>query len=374
MRLAALLVVPLATAAALLAWSVTPAHREAAPGGLSYLPARESWTLSGPQAATRRRDAIRRAYLRLPEPIAHAADWLPDDAHATVECRFLARPAEGTSAKFDCALPGGDVIKVKYGRNPEIHAETAASRLLARLGYATDRVAVVDRVRCYGCPRFPFATMQMLQFVGRDSLLEPHGYHDGYSEFAMVSVEHRFPAPAIETDAVKGWGWFELKDSGAARAELDALRLLAVFLAHWDNKSENQRLVCLDREPPTDEGACRNALLMIQDLGSTFGPAKVNLGTWTTAPVWRDSRTCLVSMRDLPFHGGTFPDVHISEAGRRQLLAGLDALSAADIRHIFDEAGFPFFQSTTDDRRDLDAWTSAFERRVDAIRRAGPCP
>ena len=79
-------------------------------------------------------------------------------------------------------------------------------------------------------------------------------------------------------------------------------------------------------------------------------------------------------MRDMPFHGGTFPDVHISEAGRRQLLAGLDTLSPDDIRHLFDEAGFPIFQSTTDDNRDLDAWTSAFQSRVDAIRSAGPCP
>ena len=33
------------------------------------------------------------------------------------------------------------------------------------------------------------------------------------------------------------------------RADLDALRLLARVLAHWDNKSENQRLVCLDGPP-----------------------------------------------------------------------------------------------------------------------------
>jgi len=374
MRLGALIVVPLAIAAALTAWSVTAAHRGTAPGGFSDSSARESRTLTGPHATSRRRDAIRRAHLRLEEPILSAADAFPDDAHATVECRFLTRPAEGTSAKFDCILASGNVIKVKYGRNPEIHAETAATRLLARLGYATDRMAIVDRVRCYGCPRFPFATMQLLQFVGLDSLLEPHGYDAGYTEFALVSIEHRFPAPAIETDTMKGWGWFELKDSGADRAEVDALRLLAVFLAHWDNKSENQRLVCLDRQLRTTDDVCRNPLLMVQDLGSTFGPAKVNLGTWTTLPLWRDARSCLVSMRDLPFHGGTFPDAHISEAGRRQLLTGLDALSTGEIRHLFDGAGFPIFQSTTDDNRDLDAWTSAFQSRVDAIRAAGPCP
>ena len=29
----------------------------------------------------------------------------------------------------------------------------------------------------------------------------------------------------------------------APRAEVDAFRILAAFLAHWDNKSQNQRLV-----------------------------------------------------------------------------------------------------------------------------------
>ena len=37
---------------------------------------------------------------------------------------------------------------------------------------------------------------------------------------------------------------------GAPRAHVDALRLLAVFLAHWDNKAENQRLVCLSETWP----------------------------------------------------------------------------------------------------------------------------
>jgi hypothetical protein len=30
---------------------------------------------------------------------------------------------------------------------------------------------------------------------------------------------------------------------GATRAELDALRLTAILLGHWDNKASNQRLV-----------------------------------------------------------------------------------------------------------------------------------
>ena len=56
----------------------------------------------------------------------------------------------------------------------------------------------------------------------------------------------------------QGWAWWELKDVNAPRVDLDALRLLAVFLAHWDNKADNQRLVCM--EAVRDECARRAAI------------------------------------------------------------------------------------------------------------------
>ena len=59
-------------------------------------------------------------------------------------------------------LDGGEVVKVKYNRNPEIQAEVAATRLVSRLGFGADRVEIVPRLRCYGCPRFPFLTMRLL--------------------------------------------------------------------------------------------------------------------------------------------------------------------------------------------------------------------
>src|SRR5206468_4506725 len=59
-----------------------------------------------------------------------------------------------------------------------------------------------------------------------------------------------------DLDGEPGWAWWELKDSEAPRADLDALRLLAVFLAHWDNKAGNQRLVCLDPAPRVPDQPC----------------------------------------------------------------------------------------------------------------------
>lgn len=336
------------------------------------------WQLSGPEAANRRAALLQRAEWRLsPADTALLTNGIPpleSFASSIRNCRFVNEPPSGTTAKFNCVLDGGAVIKVKYGRNPEIQGEVAGTRLLRALGFPADDVAIVPRLRCYGCPRDPFVTVVASGWTYTRDLLGPAGFDNGYTDFEWVSIERRFPAPAIETDTTKGWAFWEVRNSTINRADLDELRLLAIFLAHWDNKSENQRLVCLDGPAPTPAPDCVRPLAMIQDLGATFGPTKVNIGSWSTVPVWADRETCRVSMRALPWHGGTFPDVLISEAGRRQLADGLQALSDDQLRDLFRTARFPEFQTATDDARDLEQWVGVFKSRVSQIAEGGPCP
>jgi len=265
---------------------------------------------------------------------------------------------------------------VKYGRNPEIHAEAAATRLVRALGFAADAVSIVPRLRCYGCPRLPFESAVLLSAIGFREQPGIYGQQTGYTDFDWVSVERQFPAPPIATEESEGWAWWELKSSFAPRADLDALRLLAAFLGHWDNKAENQRLVCLDFQTASDvvNQGCQKPLAMMQDLGATFGPPKVNLANWRQMPIWDDPRACRLSMRLLPYHGGTFSKVAISEEGRAQLARQLTALRETDIRTLFADARFPQFYSATPDDRDLAAWVDAFRTRVDQIVKAGPCP
>jgi hypothetical protein len=113
---------------------------------------------------------------------------------------------------------------------------------------------------------------------------------------------------------------------------------------------------------------------MLQDLGATFGPAKANLTRWRSMPVWEDRAACTVSMKALPYHGGTFPDAQITEAARLRVAGQLDAFAEADIAGLFAAARFPQHYSGTDDDRDLAAWVAAFRGRVEQIRAAGPCP
>jgi hypothetical protein len=378
-----------------LTWIADVNARGLPPGGDFEPREWQVWTFAGPDAETLRRDTFRRAVFdldsaadaaHLDAPVsagfrreaqrpAPAESGFSRNDHAAGDalptCRFLPSPPSGTSAKFDCVFDGGDVVKVKYGRNPEINAEVAASRLLTMLGYPADRMTIVPRLRCYGCPRFPFLATSLSHILSLPLL--PDSADEGYTDFEWVSVEHKFPAPAIETDSRKGWAWWELEHSGAPRADVDALRLTAIFLAHWDNKDENQRLVCLDGPPPAVNAPCARPLALIQDVGATFGPSKVNLARWRTMPVWKDRHTCTVSMRAFPFEGASFPDARITEAGRARLANRLAALDDETIARLFREARFPQFQAGTDDAGDLAAWTEAFRHRAGQILTAR-CP
>ena len=123
-------------------WLLAAESRGPLPAG-DFAPRKaHAWTLTGTDAAAVRRDALRRASVRVPDglglDLATRNDSRSNAEVAT--CRFLRAAPTGTSAKFDCVLDGGDVVKVKYSRNPEIHAEVAATRLVSALGFAADHV------------------------------------------------------------------------------------------------------------------------------------------------------------------------------------------------------------------------------------------
>jgi hypothetical protein len=188
-----------------------------------------------------------------------------------------------------------------------------------------------------------------------------------YADFEWPAVERHFEGTTIETADDEGWAWFDLDRIdpvvGAARAEVDALRLAAMLVAHWDNKAANQRLVCA---VPLDPGTlnCPQPVAIIHDLGATFGPKRTNLSRWAATPVWTDASRCRVSMRQLPYGGGTFPDAEIGEAGRALLLRQLRTLESRQILELFAGARFVNPQR----------WSDVFQDKVRQIASAGPCP
>ena len=324
-----------------------------------------------------RDDALARAKVWRPPatPIAEA-DLLNDGpnpftASDRIECRYQLKVTGGVTPKFHCDLGDGRVIKVKYGQfNPEPRTERAASKLLSALGFGADRMYAVKLVRCNGCPPYPHPRWRFLnRLFGRPSRRV---------DFEDVAVEDPMPGRPIEAGDKEGWAWYEMDNvdasrGGATRAELDALRLIAVFLAAWDNKAANQALVCLPGGDRPD-GGCDTPFAYLHDVGSTFGPKGLDLEAWRATPIWANASTCQVSMKSLPFHGATFRDTAISEGGRRFLADKLKQLRPEQVRDLFTGAGFTEYARSSSAGRDVVHWAAAFEDKVRQIADRPPCP
>ena len=266
----------------------------------------------------------------------------------------------GNSPKFTCLIPPDDEVKVKFGReNGEVYAEVAATRLFWALGFPVDRMYPV-RVLCAGCP------------AGQETKRENGS---GAVVFDPSSIERKLKGSSIETQPDSGWAWGELDKvdeaaGGAPRAQRDALKLLAVFVQHTDNKSAQQRLLCVDEKAGGEHGGCEHPVMMVNDLGQTFGRSNlfnrdqigsVNLEKWSGSHVWSDAKLCIGDLA--PSQTGSLDNPQISEAGRKFLSDLLMQLSDAQLRAMFDVARFA--ERKEGDRRTptVDEWIDAFKKK-----------
>jgi hypothetical protein len=280
---------------------------------------------------------------------------------ATVECNYVDKRLAGGSPKFACAIGSNDEVKVKFGgENGEVYGEVLATRLMWALGFGADRMYPVN-VICRGCPR---------ELGGIERPGDVYRFDPAVIERPMRGAEWR-------PDGQQGWSWNELnvvspRLDGAPRAHRDALKLLAVFLQHTDNKPEQQRILCLDQPESHASGSCRRPFLMISDVGLTFGRANrtntneagsVNLNAWRRTPVWKDDSGC---QGNLPKSlTGTLDDPVISEEGRRFLANLLLQLSDRQIRDLFETARVELRLRSPGDGSSgfatVDEWVEAFE-------------
>jgi hypothetical protein len=289
----------------------------------------------------------------------------PDDVRGfglgeIVPCRYEPKTLGGNSPKFSCATDAGDSLKVKFGgTNGEVFAEVAATRLLWALGFGADRLYPA-RVLCTGCPR----GMPGIEADEGRLLVVP------------AAIERKFPAPEIR-GFEGGWAWPQLdavseKAGGAPRAHRDALKLLAVFLQHTDSKPQQQRIVCLDREPADDW--CGRPFMLLNDVGLTFGRASrtnanavssANLEAWSQTPVWRFSSGCVGNLPKS--FTGTLENPVIGEAGRAFLAQRLEALSDEQLRTLFTVARFDLRPADPvhvgSPAATVDAWVTAFKAK-----------
>ena len=320
--------------------------------------------------------------------------------NGTIECQYLDKKMGGATPKFACVIPPNDELKVKYGKdNGEVYAEVAAARLFWALGFGAERMYPVQVV-CTGCP----------PSIRTDT--------------KFSSVQRKLPGTDIETAQSVGWAWPELDlvdpaAGGAPRAQRDALKLLATLIQHTDSKPEQQRFVCLPKhtdaevetkaeekkeqkeekkeehkqqkkkekkaqrlgtaatELNTAEDACAHPLMMVHDLGQTFGHANVfnrssvgsvNLKEWARAPVWQEAASCVAYLPKSS--SGTLENPRISEEGRQFLANLLVQLTDAQLHDLFEGARFPDRWDAAKDPQNaatVDQWVDVFKKKREAV-------
>jgi hypothetical protein len=321
-----------------------------------------------------RRDMIRRSQVWAPTDIPAVDIKAGPQAegayapHETVTCDKTDEEGSGLSPKFYCEVSEGDEVKVKYGvSNGEVYAEVVATRLLWALGFAVDRMYPV-RVVCRGCSTDPF----------KDPVPAPSPV-----TFDPVSLERKLPGKAMESKPDSGWKWPELdlvdeSAGGAPLAHRDALKLLAVLIKHTDSKAAQQRLLCPKGSEDEARGTCAKPVMMINDLGLTFGKpnltnsnskGSLNFENWSTSGIWRDPEQCVANLKKS--FTGTLKNPRISEAGRRFLADLLVQLSDEQIHDLFEVAQVQRRQpkpgQSWPEPAPVAQWVQAFKRKRNEI-------
>jgi hypothetical protein len=331
-----------------------------------------------------RLDVIHRAQVWTPTDVA-AFDFKVGEGEfapwGTVTCDHTEKKYNGKTPKFGCAVTPGDVVKIKYGdESNEVFAGVAATRLLRALGFGVDTLYPVS-VDCRGCPA---------ELKGA-----PAG--PNVSHFGVAALERKMKGKDVVSEGKEGWVWSELDlvdpaAGGAPRAQRDALKLMAVFLQHSDNKTEQQRLLCLpgtaapaaaDTAPGTTPAGtpapCERPFMLVHDLGNTFGEANkfnrasisgVNLEKWSATPIWEDAGQCVGNLKKS--FTGNLSHPRISEEGRKFLADLLVQLSDQQLRDLFTVAHFAqgpermrVKTGTADDT--VASWVAAFKKKRDEI-------
>jgi hypothetical protein len=207
---------------------------------------------------------------------------VPFDSEVTCTFEEPKEKPTGVNPKFNCRNEQGEILRVKYG-SPEVYSEVAATRLFWALGFYADEMYPV-RLKCLGCPPTP---------------ADPKPGDERATRIIEDAViERTFPGIVLETKSDEGVNWKEFeeideKEGGASRRDRDALKLLATFVQDADTKPENQRLACYQQDFRNAGGSgepfCTKPVVMIQDIGSTFGSGGIASISKMDYKGWRET-------------------------------------------------------------------------------------
>jgi hypothetical protein len=257
---------------------------------------------------------------------------------------------ESTNGQVQTLTPDMDEepLKVKYGgTDNEVYAEVVSTRLMWALGFYADSWFPVQVV-CNNCPADP----------------ESGSGAPAVRTYEIATVVRKYAGHKMyqEGKPDEGWSWKEFDDgNGRPKSEKDALKLLAAFIQHSDNKPPQQRLVCdnvkVDQSTNPYTTTCNGPKMLVQDVGATFGGggafttnegAKMNLENWSEKKLWKtvgtpgtDEAKCPVCEaildKSLSATNG-LSNPTISEEGRRMLAGLMCQLTDQQIQDLFKAA------------------------------------
>jgi hypothetical protein len=150
---------------------------------------------------------------------------------------FVKEDLDGTNPKLDVRDENGVKWKIKLGS--EVHAETAASRLVWALGYHADEDYFIEALHVTHLPR---------QLHRGQNLIAD----DGTIRNARLKRQ-------IRGKRIGYWTWRNAQFAGTR--EFNGLRVLMAVINNWDLKDSNNAIY--------DQNGQR--IYQINDLGSSFG-------------------------------------------------------------------------------------------------------
>ena len=314
--------------------------------------------------------------------------WKKFTFNQTVRCSFqepiIGDKPGGKTPKFWCVDDLGNSFKVKYQQGQDfgyhgVHGEILATRLFWALGFPADAVYPV-KVKCRNCPERPWEYIKAFYSNKTNELKKPRVQE---LEIDNAIIEFKFPYDKIEITKSQGWSWSEFKTLSKENKELaiqkESLALLASFIQHADNKAEQQRLVCMDKDRKKNE-PCEKPMLMIQDLGFSFGQGHVenektkgtaSLEGFKNAPIWSNQEQCITKVNY--YYTGEAIEIKVSEKARQFLVEKLEKLTDNDLIHLFvaarldlrkDEKNNSLSEEDIKQNAIILDWVNAFKERV----------
>jgi len=288
-----------------------------------------------------------------------------------ISCTYLDKKRKelgGTTPKFECRAQDGEVYRVKYGFKS--HTTVAASRLFWALGFGAP-ISTPVKVVCAGCPPDPWKTHR--PFTGENTFNE-----------AVVQEMKEGKEITLPGKAELGWSWkndlplVSEKQGGSTRAQVDALKLIAVLVQHGDSKPAQQKLICRPRDYDEIKNECRQPYMYIYDIGESFGSDglkvhPLNFDRWKNKTIFMDSTTCIGNLRQNVGNGRTgLTQPRISEEGRLFLAEVLRQFIADRSRVVAMFAAA--HMEMAEPRHTADEWADVFISKANEIINHCPCP